>query len=183
MARIVQRCCTTRAIIRPNMDVVVDTDNELGETTKEAAEEQAKEVAEATAKEQAEAETMEAAEKAATKLTTKPTKRLTPRRTRKLTTKPTKRLTTRLSRQLSPKCNARGAPVIPDPELLEHVAPHRNSEVCEMRKEQTKKKLRDELQALRSRYDSGAVAAGVYAVIREIELEIAWAEHSESDQE
>jgi hypothetical protein len=34
--------------------------------------------------------------------------------------------------------------------------------------------LRSELAMLKARYDSGAVAQGVYAVIREIESAIAW---------
>jgi hypothetical protein len=39
--------------------------------------------------------------------------------------------------------------------------------------------LRSELAQLRARHDSGAIAPGVYAVIREIETQIAWAEHRE----
>lgn len=39
--------------------------------------------------------------------------------------------------------------------------------------------LRSELEWLRSRYDSGKVSPAVFAVIREIETTIAWAEHRE----
>jgi hypothetical protein len=37
-------------------------------------------------------------------------------------------------------------------------------------------RLRDQLAALRARYDSGAVPPGIYAVIRELENQIAWTE-------
>jgi hypothetical protein len=37
--------------------------------------------------------------------------------------------------------------------------------------------LRAELQLLRNRYDCGAVSPAIYAVIREIEIEIGWSEH------
>jgi hypothetical protein len=37
--------------------------------------------------------------------------------------------------------------------------------------------LRDELEALRARHDTGAVPAATYDVIRELETTIAWAEH------
>ena len=39
--------------------------------------------------------------------------------------------------------------------------------------------LRAELTLLRARYDSGAVSVAVYKVIRELEIDIAWAEHRE----
>ena len=39
--------------------------------------------------------------------------------------------------------------------------------------------LRAELASLRARYDSGAVSPTVYSVIREIETELAWAEHDQ----
>jgi hypothetical protein len=38
-------------------------------------------------------------------------------------------------------------------------------------------RLRSELAALRARYDGGAVSAAVYALIRRLETELAWAEH------
>lgn len=38
-------------------------------------------------------------------------------------------------------------------------------------------KLRSELLNLRARYDDGAVNPGVYATIRALEEDIAWAEH------
>jgi hypothetical protein len=41
-------------------------------------------------------------------------------------------------------------------------------------------KLRAELAALRARYNSGAVAPGVYTIIRQLEVDIAWAEHQEA---
>jgi hypothetical protein len=37
--------------------------------------------------------------------------------------------------------------------------------------------LRFELEQLRTRYDSGAVSPAVYQVVRELETEIAWAQH------
>jgi hypothetical protein len=37
--------------------------------------------------------------------------------------------------------------------------------------------LRDELRWLRTRYDDGKVSPAVFAIIREIEIAIAWAEH------
>jgi hypothetical protein len=37
--------------------------------------------------------------------------------------------------------------------------------------------LRSELAALRARYDDGAISPAVFAVIREIETDISWAEH------
>jgi hypothetical protein len=37
--------------------------------------------------------------------------------------------------------------------------------------------LRAELAALRARHDSGAMSAGTYDVVREIEIEIGWLEH------
>lgn len=39
--------------------------------------------------------------------------------------------------------------------------------------------LRAELTLLRARYDSGAVSAAIYKVIKELETDIAWAEHRE----
>lgn len=40
--------------------------------------------------------------------------------------------------------------------------------------------LRAQLAHLRARYDAGAVAPAVYAVIRELETDIAWAEEQTS---
>ena len=40
------------------------------------------------------------------------------------------------------------------------------------------KKLRAELALLRSRHDSGAVSPAVYEVIRKLECDLAWLEHS-----
>lgn len=37
--------------------------------------------------------------------------------------------------------------------------------------------LRWELQQLRARYDSGAAAPAVYAIIREIETQLGWLKH------
>ena len=37
-------------------------------------------------------------------------------------------------------------------------------------------KLREELAYLRCRYDTGAVSAGVYTVIKALEIEVAWLE-------
>jgi hypothetical protein len=42
----------------------------------------------------------------------------------------------------------------------------------------TAAQLRTELAALRARYDNGAVQAAVYAVIRQLEIELTWAEHA-----
>ena len=39
--------------------------------------------------------------------------------------------------------------------------------------------LRKALAELRARYDSGAVAPGMYAVIRQMETEIAWEEYKQ----
>jgi hypothetical protein len=39
-------------------------------------------------------------------------------------------------------------------------------------------RLRDELQRLRARYDSGTISPAIFAVIRELETSIAWIEHS-----
>jgi hypothetical protein len=39
--------------------------------------------------------------------------------------------------------------------------------------------LRHDLALLRARYDTGATQPGVYAVIRALEVEIAWIEHGE----
>jgi hypothetical protein len=41
----------------------------------------------------------------------------------------------------------------------------------------TAAQLRTELAALRARYDNGAVQAAVYAVIRQLKIELTWAEH------
>jgi len=41
----------------------------------------------------------------------------------------------------------------------------------------TAAQLRTELAALRARYDNGAVQATVYAVIRQLKIELTWAEH------
>jgi hypothetical protein len=38
--------------------------------------------------------------------------------------------------------------------------------------------LRFELEMLRARYDSGAISPAVFQVVRELETELAWAEHS-----
>jgi hypothetical protein len=47
-----------------------------------------------------------------------------------------------------------------------HPEPESNpSELCE------------QLAMLRARYDSGAVAPGIYAIIRAIETELSWIEH------
>jgi hypothetical protein len=43
------------------------------------------------------------------------------------------------------------------------------------------KQLRIQLKQLRARYDSGAIPPGVYAVIRELEQQIAWLENARSD--
>ena len=37
--------------------------------------------------------------------------------------------------------------------------------------------LRAELASLRARYDFGAVSPGVYAIIRQLEIELAWHLH------
>jgi hypothetical protein len=37
--------------------------------------------------------------------------------------------------------------------------------------------LRIELASLRARYDSGAVSPDIYTVIKQLERDIAWAEH------
>jgi hypothetical protein len=37
--------------------------------------------------------------------------------------------------------------------------------------------LRAELTLLRARYDSGAVSPGVYAIIRQLEIELSWYQH------
>ena len=39
--------------------------------------------------------------------------------------------------------------------------------------------LRRDLENLRSRYDSGAASPGVYGIIKTLETEIAWVEHTE----
>jgi hypothetical protein len=39
--------------------------------------------------------------------------------------------------------------------------------------------LRSELEWLRARYDDGKVSPGVFTVIKDIETNIAWAEHRE----
>jgi hypothetical protein len=38
--------------------------------------------------------------------------------------------------------------------------------------------LRDQLQAVRARHDSGAVSPAMYATIKQLEQDIAWAEHN-----
>jgi hypothetical protein len=43
--------------------------------------------------------------------------------------------------------------------------------------EKSSRELRTELVHLRARYDNGAVAPALYAVIRSIESDIAWFEH------
>jgi hypothetical protein len=43
--------------------------------------------------------------------------------------------------------------------------------------EQAAQFLRSELASLRARYDNGAVSPDVYAIIRELETELAWHEH------
>jgi len=43
-------------------------------------------------------------------------------------------------------------------------------------------RLRSELAALRARYDTGAVSAVIYAVIRWLETELAWAEHKQNER-
>jgi hypothetical protein len=40
--------------------------------------------------------------------------------------------------------------------------------------------LRSQLAALRARYDHGAIPLSVYAVVRALEVEIAWTEHREA---
>ena len=37
--------------------------------------------------------------------------------------------------------------------------------------------LRAELANLKTRYNSGAVAPGVYAIIRQLEIELSWYQH------
>ena len=37
--------------------------------------------------------------------------------------------------------------------------------------------LRDQLALLRARHDNGAMSAGTYAAVRQIEIEIGWLEH------
>jgi hypothetical protein len=44
--------------------------------------------------------------------------------------------------------------------------------------EEAAQHLRAELAQLRARYDDGAVAPGVYAIIKQLETELAWHEHS-----
>jgi hypothetical protein len=43
------------------------------------------------------------------------------------------------------------------------------------------KRLRAELEWLRSKYDSGAVSDAVFAVVKSIEREIAWAQHRDRE--
>ena len=38
-------------------------------------------------------------------------------------------------------------------------------------------RTREELQWLRSRYDSGAVSDAVYAMIRQLEIDLSWAQY------
>jgi hypothetical protein len=42
--------------------------------------------------------------------------------------------------------------------------------------------LRAKLAALRARHDSGAVSAGTYATVRELEIEISWHEHRAANE-
>jgi hypothetical protein len=41
----------------------------------------------------------------------------------------------------------------------------------------SERRLRDELEWLRAKYDSGAVSDGVFAVVKRLETEIAWRQH------
>jgi hypothetical protein len=41
----------------------------------------------------------------------------------------------------------------------------------------TEQDIRAKLALLRARYDSGAVPQGLFAVIRRLEIELAWVEH------
>jgi hypothetical protein len=43
------------------------------------------------------------------------------------------------------------------------------------------RRLRDELRWLRSRYDGGKVSPAVFAVIRDLETEIAWRQHAQQE--
>jgi hypothetical protein len=45
--------------------------------------------------------------------------------------------------------------------------------------ERQAQRTRTELALLRAKYDSGAVSLGIYAVIKNLECEIAWLEHQE----
>jgi hypothetical protein len=42
----------------------------------------------------------------------------------------------------------------------------------------TKQHLKEQLEYLRARYDSGAMSPAVYQVIKRLEREIAWCEHA-----
>ena len=42
---------------------------------------------------------------------------------------------------------------------------------------QTEATLRDQLALLRARYDHGAVSSPIFAVIRQIEIELGWLAH------
>jgi hypothetical protein len=42
-------------------------------------------------------------------------------------------------------------------------------------------RLQQELAHLRARYDSGAISEAVYAVMKQLEREIAWEEHRKRD--
>jgi hypothetical protein len=41
---------------------------------------------------------------------------------------------------------------------------------------------RTELAYLRAKYDSGAVAPGIYAVIKKLEADISWLEHTTKEK-
>jgi hypothetical protein len=41
---------------------------------------------------------------------------------------------------------------------------------------------RQELKFLRARYDGGAVSPAVYAVIRSLEIEVAWSDHENDER-
>jgi hypothetical protein len=43
--------------------------------------------------------------------------------------------------------------------------------------------MRAQLERLRARHDSGAVAPGVYSIIKLIETEVAWSEHRQDERE
>jgi hypothetical protein len=43
-------------------------------------------------------------------------------------------------------------------------------------------RIRDKLETLRARYDYGAVSAALYAVIKRLEIEIAWREYANKQE-
>jgi hypothetical protein len=43
-------------------------------------------------------------------------------------------------------------------------------------------RTREELEWLRSRYDSGAVSDAVYITIRQLEIDLSWAQHKRQQQ-